>query len=61
MVGGTILVLPLLGMHTGYLLIPCVSLLIGFISYYTCHLIVLHLGESRNIREVILQHFNNRF
>jgi magnesium-transporting ATPase (P-type) len=61
MVGGTILVLPLLGLHTGYMVIPGVTLLIALIAFYTCYLIVLHLGESRNIKEVILQHFNNRF
>lgn len=44
MIGGTILVLPLLAIQTGYLLIPCISILYGSISYYTCYLIVLHLG-----------------
>lgn len=61
MIGGTILVLPLLGLQTGYLLIPCVSLLYGAISFYTCYLIVLHLGECRSIKDVILEHFNNKF
>lgn len=50
MIGGTILVLPLLGINTGYLLIPCVSLLYGSISFYTCYLIVHHLGECKNIK-----------
>jgi hypothetical protein len=59
MIGGTILVLPILGLDTGYLLIPCVSLIYGSISYYTCYLIVIHLGEAQNIREVVLEHFNN--
>lgn len=44
MIGGTILVLPLLGMETGYLLIPCITILFGLMSFYTCYLVVLHLG-----------------
>ena len=44
MIGGTILVLPLLGMETGYPLIPCITILFGLMSFYTCYLVVLHLG-----------------
>lgn len=50
MVGGTVLVLPLLGLETGYLLIPVVSLVYGLISWYTCYLLIIHLGQSNNIK-----------
>lgn len=59
MIGGTILVLPLIGIKTGYLFIPMVSILYGSISCYTCYLISYHLGECPNIRLCILEHFNN--
>ena len=44
MIGGTILVLPLLGVKTGFTLIPIISLFYGAIACYTCQLIVEHLG-----------------
>lgn len=59
MIGGTILVLPLMGIETGYALIPVIALLYGSFSYYSCRLIILHLGECNNIRDAILAHFNN--
>lgn len=54
MIGGTILVIPLLGMQTGYLMIPTVAIFYGAIACYTCQLIIQHLGQSMNIREAIL-------
>ena len=60
MIGGTILILPLLGLKTGFVLIPSVSIFYGLVACYTCLLIVEHLGQSKNIREAILEHFNNK-
>ena len=60
MIGGTILVLPLLGLAAGYLWIPILCIFYGFISYYSCQLILQHLGDCPNIRTAILEHFNNR-
>lgn len=61
MIGGTILILPLLGMKTGYLMIALVCIFMGFLSGYTAYLIILHLGKSRNIKEAVLQHFKGDF
>ena len=44
MIGGTILVIPLIGIKTGYLIIPLVALFYGSIAAYTCYLIAQHLG-----------------
>lgn len=45
MIGGTILILPLLGLTTGYITSLIVCLIMGGISYYTAKLIVVHLGK----------------
>jgi amino acid permease len=52
MLGGTLLVLPLMSLNSGYItsLIVCASA--GFICYYTAHLIVTHIGKS-SIRQWI--------
>jgi hypothetical protein len=54
MLGGTILVVPLLGMNTGYLLIPVITTAYGAMSGYCTYLLVLHLGKARTIQESIL-------
>jgi amino acid permease len=61
MVGGTILVLPIIGMSTGYLTTVLVSSILGFISYYTGNLVVVHLGKAKNMTESILNHFDQNY
>jgi amino acid permease len=61
MVGGTILVLPIVGLSTGYLTTIIICLMLGFISYYTAHLIVVHLGKAKNMTECILNHFDQNY
>jgi hypothetical protein len=46
MIGGTILVLPIIGLTTGYISSLPVCLLMGAVSCYTAYLIVLHLGKA---------------
>ena len=60
MIGGTILVLPLLSIKTGYLLIPVLALFYGTFSGYCAYLLALHLGSSRSLRAAILEHFGGR-
>jgi hypothetical protein len=60
MLGGTILVVPLLGMHTGYVLIPIIVTVYGCISGYCTHLLVLHLGKAKSLRKAILEHFHDK-
>lgn len=57
MVGGTVLVLPLLGLAAGSLWIVVLCVFYGLISYYTCQLIVQHLGGAPSINTAILEHF----
>lgn len=50
--------LPLIGIKTGYITTIIVSLVVGYISYYTAKLYVIHLGKEKDIREAVLVHFN---
>ena len=49
MIGGTILVLPILGLSAGWITSIIVCSVFGFINYYTLYLSVLHFGR-RNLR-----------
>lgn len=57
MIGGTILVLPIIGIQTGFIMTLIVCAGLGFLTYYTCYLIILHLGKAENITISILAHF----
>lgn len=61
MVGGTILILPIVGISTGYVTAVIVCSLLGFVSYYTGNLVVVHLGNAKNMTESILNHFNQDY
>ena len=61
MIGGTCLVLPLLGIAAGWVTVIYVDVLIGFISYYTARLIVTHLGQGRQIKDCVMSHFKNDY
>jgi amino acid permease len=61
MIGGTCLVLPHIGLRTGWLTSILVALVTGWISYYTAYLIILHLGKGSQIKDCILNHFNNDY
>lgn len=58
MIGGLILVLPILAMYGGTVLSFLVILVTGFFSYYSCYLCVLHLGKNSDLDKAILEHFN---
>lgn len=61
MIGGTILLLPIIGLSTGYLMSGIISILVGLFSYYTGHLTVVHLGTAKDMKECILQHFDGKY
>lgn len=61
MIGGTILILPLTGIATGYITTLIVCLGTGGVCYYTGNLIVVHLGKAKNIKESILYHFDQNY
>lgn len=47
--GGIVLVLPIIGLFTGYLLIPIVILITSLSCYYTAVVMFRHLGDSKTI------------
>jgi amino acid permease len=59
MIGGIILVLPLLANQTTTYLIAPVTIISAFISFYSCLLCLRHLGQHRDLDESILFHFKN--
>lgn len=60
MIGGIILVMPIIALHTGYLLIAPISLILGFFSYFSCLLCLRHLKHFQDLDEAILYHFKKR-
>jgi amino acid permease len=61
MIGGTCLVIPYMGIKTGWAMSIVICLIIGWISYYTAYLIILHLGKGTQIKDCILTHFDNDY
>lgn len=61
MIGGTCLVLPHIGLKTGWLMSMIVCGVCGWITYYTAYLIILHLGKGAQIKDCIVNHFNNDY
>lgn len=60
MIGGIILVMPILALHTGYTLIGPISIVSGFFSYFSSLLCLRHLKNFKDLDEAVLYHFNNR-
>ena len=60
MIGGIILVLPILALRTGYLLIAPISIISGFFSYFSSLLCLRHLRNFKDLDEAVLHHFNNQ-
>ena len=57
MIGSGVLVLPVVGISAGIFTTIWITLVIGFMAYYTADLFVLHLGRGKNMRESIEAHF----
>jgi amino acid permease len=60
MIGGVILVLPLLALKTGTLIILPITIFTGFVSYYTCLLCIRHLRNFKNLDAAIYHHFGKK-
>lgn len=58
MIGGLILILPILALDAGYMLTFLVILVTGFFSWYSCYLCVKHCDAYPDLDEAILRHFN---
>lgn len=61
MIGGTVLLLPLLGVKSGYLGSSLISMLVGMAQFYSCYLLVLHIGHSNSLKASVLAHFGNDY
>lgn len=59
MIGGVILVLPLLVLEAGSITSAIVICTSGIFSYYSCRLCVKHLGNFSDLDESIMHHFNH--
>ncbi len=60
MIGGIILVLPILALETGTLLIVLISITSGFFSYFSCLLCLRHLKNYSDLDEAIYYHFGQQ-
>ena len=60
MIGGIILVMPLLALKTGWLLILPITLFTGFVSYFACLLCLRHLKNYKNLDVAIYHHFGKK-
>ena len=58
MIGGTVLVLPVLALTAGFLTSILTTIAMGIIIGYTAYLTVLHLGRKGHFKQSILEHFN---
>ena len=57
--GGSIMVLPLLALEVGWLPLLLLVLLTVVANWYSCHLILQHLGQENDAGAVINNHFKN--
>ncbi len=57
MIGGTMLIIPILALTAGTMEQLLFSLVLGLITAYTAYLLVSHLGTAKNIKHLILGHF----
>jgi len=58
MIGGLILVLPLLTIKAGTVLSIIVLLVVGFFSFYSCYLCLRHLGKHSDLDKAMYYHFH---
>ena len=53
--------IPNMALGTGYINSMLVVLVLGFITYYTASLIIVHLGRGSSMKESILAHFGGDY
>jgi hypothetical protein len=61
MVGTSCMVIPLVGLTTGWLTTLWINAVVAFFLYYTASLIITHLGKGKGMKDSILSHFNNDY
>ena len=52
------LVLPVCTMGAGSLIATLTIVVLSVVHCYTAYLVVSHLGEAQNVKQLILNHFN---
>ena len=60
MIGGIILVMPIMALKTGTALIAPLVIVSGFFSFFSCLLIVRHLSCFKDVDQAIYHHFGQR-
>jgi amino acid permease len=60
MIGGIILVMPILSIRTGWALIAPITIIMGFFSYFSCLLCLRHLRNYPDLDVSVLRHFDNK-
>lgn len=59
MIGGLMLILPILVLRTGTLLSFIIIMITGFLSFYSCFLYTSHQGDNTDVDKAIYCHFWN--
>lgn len=59
MIGGVMLVLPVLLVNSGTVISFFIILITGFLSFYSCYLYLQHLGSNTDIDKAIYYHFQS--
>ena len=57
--GGSIMVLPILALQVGWIPILIIVFITVVINWYSCHLVLLHLGNENAVGKVVTHHFKN--
>lgn len=60
MIGGVVLVLPLIAIKSGYIMIALITLVEGLFNYYSCMLCIRHLRNYSDLDEALLKHFGGK-
>jgi amino acid permease len=58
MIGGSILVLPVVSLNGGWMVTLLVISFTGFFSFYCCYLAIIHMGDQKDLDAALLRHFN---
>ena len=59
-IGSGALIIPIAAMNAGYLGIPFIVIMMGLFSMYTAWILMVHQGNLKSIREMMVKHFGYR-
>jgi amino acid permease len=57
MIGGFILILPVLALETGYISTLIVIIITGAFSYYSSYICISHIGKEQDLDSAVYKHF----